>query len=594
MSMTPVGITSRWIAASRALETESDAPLFRDPLARALAGDAGFAMMDAMKQANPAVRVSGPEPYLSIRTRFFDDAIIAAVRESNLSQAVLVAAGMDARAFRLDWPEGMTVFEVDRDDVFEQKEPLLAHAGAQPRCARRIVRADVSDPWAPALADAGFDATQPAAFLVEGLLFYLPEHTAAQVIRDISALAQPGSWIGLDAVNTELIASPYFASYLNKLRELACPWQFGIQNPEQFMAAHGWEVTTSGPGDAAANYGRWPYPVVPRSIPGWPRTFLICGRRADAIVTAADSPPVTAPAAVMPVRHELVREDGVVGSFACPPGAGPFPAVLALGGSDGGLPEYFSDLLLPEGIACLALGYFGMDGLGTSLTDVPLERIEQGLRWLARQPRAKGNGGRVAVIGASRGAELALLVAARYPDLVGPVVAYTPSHVVWPGIDYTSVPNQPPASWTHQGRPLPHMEYVHGVMPTVSTRGLSMVAIGDKALDDGRVTARAAIPIERASGPLLLISGGDDQIWPAARMSRLAVERMRAHGRENDIVHLHYPEAGHGLFPYRPPSGTSGGMPLRLDLGGTLDALRAAHADAWPRVVEWLKGVRSA
>src|SRR5688500_4328083 len=99
MSMTAVGLTSRWIAASRAMETESAEPLFSGAFARGLAGEPGFAMMATMRQAMAAAHFSGPDPYLSIRTKFLDDAVLAAVRESSLRQVVILAAGMDARAF---------------------------------------------------------------------------------------------------------------------------------------------------------------------------------------------------------------------------------------------------------------------------------------------------------------------------------------------------------------------------------------------------------------------------------------------------------------------------------------------------------------
>jgi methyltransferase (TIGR00027 family) len=590
MSMTAVGLTSRWIAASRAMETESAEPLFSDAFARDLAGEPGFAMMATMRQAMAAAHFSGPDPYLSIRTKFLDDAVLAAVRESSLRQVVILAAGMDARAFRLDWPAGLTLFEVDREEVFQHKEPVLERLGARAHCDRRIVRADISGPWTAALAAAGFDAARPAAILVEGLLFYLDKATATAVLDALGMLAGEGSWIGMDLINREVLTTPYLTGYLNKLRELGCPWMFGLNDPEKVLAEYGWHATVVTPGEPAANYGRWVYPVIPRAMPGVPRTFLVCGRKTSEAVPARSDTIVDEPAAVAtPIRYQLVREPDLVGSFACPEGSGPFPAVLALGGSDGGLPEYFTDLLVPEGFACLALGYFGMDGTQASLIEVPLERIERALRWLAAHPKVADADGRVGVVGASRGGEFALLAAATFRELVGPVVAYTPSHVVWAGIDYTA-PGSARSSWSHAGKPLPYMPYVEGVLPSVSPRGLSLVAMTDRALDNADAVHDAAIPIERVTGPLLLISGGDDQVWAAARMCGMAVERMRAHGRAGDVRHLNYPDAGHGLFPYGGPSGVVPRPQMRLDLGGSVEAGKAAHADAWKQVVAHLKG----
>src|SRR3954465_1434666 len=163
-AMTPVGATARWIAAARALETESAEPLFTDPYGRALAGDAGFALLAQMRlAAGPNAATSGPDLYLSLRTRFLDDHLITAVRDRGITQVVILAAGMDTRAFRLPWPAGIVLYELDRDDVFDVKEPVLAGLGARATCERRVIRVDLAGGWVPALLEAGFDRTRPAA-----------------------------------------------------------------------------------------------------------------------------------------------------------------------------------------------------------------------------------------------------------------------------------------------------------------------------------------------------------------------------------------------------------------------------------------------
>src|SRR5438093_11635529 len=104
MTMTPVGLTSQWIAAARALETESENPLFSDPFARELAGEAGFKLLAITREVAGTAALKGPDPYLSVRTRFLDDALLRAVRDRGLSQVAILAAGMDTRAFRPQWP----------------------------------------------------------------------------------------------------------------------------------------------------------------------------------------------------------------------------------------------------------------------------------------------------------------------------------------------------------------------------------------------------------------------------------------------------------------------------------------------------------
>jgi methyltransferase (TIGR00027 family) len=591
MAMTPVGFTSRWIAASRALETESANPLFIDPFARELAGEPGFATMTTMRAViDVVVDPSVPDPYLSIRTKFLDDAMLAAVRESSITQAVILAAGMDARAFRLEWPAGVVLFEVDRDDVFDHKEPLLKQLHARPTCDRRIVRADLSKAWTDAIIHAGFDPTRPAAILVEGLLMYLEEPAVTQLFLALRTIACEGSWIGLDVVNTEMLVSPYLTAYLKKLKELGSPWTFGVRDPEKFLADHGWQGTVVLPGEAEANYGRWPYPVIPRTFPGIPRSYLVHAARTDAArATAISETAHEEPAPPRTTTYQPIHEPGLVGAFGCPDGEGPFPAVLALGGSDGGVPEFFLDLLVPEGVACLGLAYFGTDGTQPSLIDVPLERIERGLRWLAAHSKVATHDGRVAVMGVSKGGELALLVAATFPDLVGPVVAYTPSNVVWAGIDFTLPRGAMRSSWSLTGTPLPYVPYPEGVQMPYSERGFSGLPVYDRGLDNAAAVLEASIPVERATGPLLLMSGGDDRLWPAARMCHMVVERLRLHGRADAVSHLNYPDAGHVLFPYKSPSHSAAQPPFRFDFGGSREASATAHADAWPQVVAHLR-----
>jgi methyltransferase (TIGR00027 family) len=278
-AMTAVGLTARWVAAARALETECEEPLYRDPLARDLAGPAGFALMNAMRAALGLVDSARPESYLTIRTKYLDDALLEAVVRDRLTQVVILAAGMDARAFRLDWPSGVTVFEIDRDDIFDYKEPLLAARGARAACGRRVVRADLAQSWVTTLTGAGFDPGRPAAFLIEGLLMYLDEADANGVLESVSSVAAPGSWIGLDAVNTHMLTAPYMAAYMNRLAEAGCPWTFGVDDPAALLSRFGWRATVVSPGEPEASYGRWPFPPMSRTMTGAPRSFFVTAVR---------------------------------------------------------------------------------------------------------------------------------------------------------------------------------------------------------------------------------------------------------------------------------------------------------------------------
>lgn len=283
-----------------------------------------------------------------------------------------------------------------------------------------------------------------------------------------------------------------------------------------------------------------------------------------------------------------IRTPGIVGAFGFPDGAARARSVLALGGSDGGIPHNLMRLLVADGLACLALAYFNTPDTQPALTEVPLERIEKGLRWLRDNPRVEVVGGRISLLGASKGGELALLAAAVFPELVGPVVAYTPSSVVWEGIDF-SLPRPPGrSSWSLAGQPLPFVPYPANIRPPSSERGISFLPIYDAGLNDKSAVAEAEIPVERATGPILLVSGGDDRMWPADRMCRMVVDRLRRSGREQIVRHLSYPEAGHVLFPYEAPDRTEMPGAVPFDLGGGVEAANSAHASAWPVVLRHL------
>jgi methyltransferase (TIGR00027 family) len=277
--MTPVGLTSRWVAANRSRETESSARLFADPYARSLAGEEGFALLARSEASRPGPPSEKPDPYLSIRTRFFDDALLGAVGERPRAQVVLLAAGMDARAFRLDWPVGVELYEVDRQEVFDHKEVILQDLGARPACTRRVVSADLEGDWIGPLLAAGFDASRPGAFLAEGLLVYLEESAADTLLAGLGRIGRTGSWLGADLVDPSLLASPYFQSFLDELDRIGCPWRFATSEPELFFGRRGWEATVVLPGEAEAHYGRWPYPIAPRNMPGIPRSYFVTARR---------------------------------------------------------------------------------------------------------------------------------------------------------------------------------------------------------------------------------------------------------------------------------------------------------------------------
>jgi len=189
----PVSLTAQWMAAERARETARPDALFQDPFAAVLAGPEGERVLARMSAPGDGTGMTVP-----IRTRFFDDALLRLLADGQVRQVVVLAAGMDARAFRLPLPAGVRFFELDRPEVLAIKEDRLAGLGARPRADRTPVHADLSGDWAAALVSAGLDGSA-TVWLVEGLLMYLDAGQIDGLLGTIGGLAHAG-----DALLTDL------------------------------------------------------------------------------------------------------------------------------------------------------------------------------------------------------------------------------------------------------------------------------------------------------------------------------------------------------------------------------------------------------
>ena len=276
-SINPIAPTSRWMAAARARESERADRLFCDPLAAALAGPEGFAWLERMEAA---ARSDGPGLYPVIRTRFFDDFLLDSCRNLGVRQVVLAAAGLDTRAFRLSWPSGTRLYEMDLPEVLNTKEDVIDRAGAQPSCERLTVRVDLSmATWPEALLACGYRPERPSVWLIEGLLYYLTRTAVHGLLEKVGTLTTTGSLLGLDVMNRGLFFSPVAWPMQAALARRGAPGRFGTNDPETLMARHGWEADVTQPGEEGANFGRWPRPMVPRDVPSIPRSFLMRARR---------------------------------------------------------------------------------------------------------------------------------------------------------------------------------------------------------------------------------------------------------------------------------------------------------------------------
>jgi methyltransferase (TIGR00027 family) len=270
-------LSAQMVAAHREMETARTAALYRDPLARDLAGVEGWAVWQALQQSIWPGFWTGPDPYLTISIRFFDDALAEAVRTAAIRQVVIVGAGMDTRAFRIEWPSDLHFYEVDIAEMFEHKEPVLHRVAAQPTCQRYPIVTSPRGSLTRALRRAGFEPARKSAFLIERLQYLEPEH-AERLLHEISALASEGSWIGFGAVTNDTLRSSFMQPFLGKLEAAGLPpWTFGVDDPEAWLAPYGWNASSAVAGAPDVSYGRWPYAYVPRRTPAIPRGFLTTG-----------------------------------------------------------------------------------------------------------------------------------------------------------------------------------------------------------------------------------------------------------------------------------------------------------------------------
>jgi dienelactone hydrolase len=276
----------------------------------------------------------------------------------------------------------------------------------------------------------------------------------------------------------------------------------------------------------------------------------------------------------------------------------PLPVVIVLSGSGGGFDVDKAAVLSRHGFAALALAYFGIPPLPPWLHRIPLEYFEAALTWLAAQPEIDPR--RVGVLGVSRGAEFALLCASRF-SRIRAVVAYAPGSVAWAAGGRDNSTGEIVPCWTWKGEPLPFAPLplrgfmLRSAVPVVALRRPVMFRnLFRMALRNREAVARAAIPVEQIRGPVLLVSGGDDHVWPAAEMSEAIVARLKHHSFPHPVEHLHYPRAGHMLrYPYLPATSRQSRNPhlrnARFSFGGTPEADAEAQEKSWHRAIAFLR-----
>lgn len=276
---TSVGTTAVMVAAARARETDRPDPLIRDPYAELLVAGAGTGMWENFVSDEVQQKIASADPeaaamfanmlgYQAVRTHFFDafftDAVAAGIR-----QMVILASGLDSRAYRLPWPEGTVVFEIDQPKVLDYKTTTLRSHDVRPAADRREVAVDLRQDWPAALRAAGFDPASPTAWLAEGLLMYLPADAQDRLFDQITELSAPGSRVSAEAVrhHDEQRRAQMRERWQKMADDIGIERTVDIQDltyndPEradvtEWLNAHGWQASGVSSADEMRRLGRW-------------------------------------------------------------------------------------------------------------------------------------------------------------------------------------------------------------------------------------------------------------------------------------------------------------------------------------------------
>jgi methyltransferase (TIGR00027 family) len=277
---TSVGSTAVMVAAARAVETEQPDALIRDPYAKLLVTGSGAGVLwEAMLDPDIAAKVEALDEesathlhhmrgYQAVRTHFFDTYFADAVADG-IRQIVILASGLDSRAYRLDWPAGTTVYEIDQPQVLDYKSTTLAESGVNPSADRREVAIDLRQDWPAALRAAGFDPTQRTAWLAEGLLMYLPAEAQDRLFTLIGELSPAGSRVSAETAPTH--ADERRQQMRERFRKVAD--ELGMEETvdvgelmyrdehradvTDWLNEHGWRAKAQHSTDEMRRLGRW-------------------------------------------------------------------------------------------------------------------------------------------------------------------------------------------------------------------------------------------------------------------------------------------------------------------------------------------------
>lgn len=292
------------------------------------------------------------------------------------------------------------------------------------------------------------------------------------------------------------------------------------------------------------------------------------------------------------VTCQELHEGNLRGVVCCPPGEGPFPAVIIVSGSGGGISEVRAALFVNHGYVALTLGYFAYQDRPKTLTEIPLEYFEQAALWLQNQPFVDPD--KIVITGGSRGGELSLLLGATFP-IFKAVVANVPSSQVWSGFGGEDGFTKP--AWVFKGKPvgfyLPKARLENYSKPDEPVEEpIPLTPMFLDSMQDEEFIKVSTIPVENTKAPILLISGEDDQMWPSSLFSERVMARLKEHDFPYPFKHFSYPDAGHmivgGYMPLAPNHALHPVNGKDYAYGGSPKGQAFANADSWRQVLRFL------
>lgn len=293
------------------------------------------------------------------------------------------------------------------------------------------------------------------------------------------------------------------------------------------------------------------------------------------------------------VKPKYINENGFQASYFIKDDLEKKPAIILIGGGQWG--DYWAQEFANKEIVGLSIPYTGREGLPKLPEEIDLEYFEKAISWLSKQPQVDPT--KIVVMGASRNAELALIIAATFPEMIGGVVAYAPSSVSWSNTVLPYNSNDLKASWKYKGMDIPYipMEKLSGN----NSNKIKMLAYWESGLSKTELVNKAIIKVEQIKGPVLLFSGNDDKVWPSSQMADMIERRLENNSLQYSFQNIKYEDAGHFISTnpddnssYRKGKIKIKGKEYEYEFGGTDEGDYTAKQDAKIKLMKFMEKIK--